>query len=158
MSTMNVRMPAQERRELIVQAATRAKPAVVSIVTVREPDVSAGSGYLVTSDGYIVTSIGVLAGATSMTVLVSGDSKLHDARLIDYDCDSGVAVVFVQHLAPPPVELTHWPDGNRQSRVVFIARGISEKQVRDLFAAVRNLEAVVPAKRPRRTGCPLARA
>ncbi len=82
----------------IVQAATRAKPAVVSIVTSREPDVAAASGYLVTSDGYIVTSIGVLAGATSMTVLVSGDSRLHDARLIDYDCDSGVAVVKIDQV------------------------------------------------------------
>src|SRR5881392_3076175 len=52
----------------IVQAAARAKPAVVSIVTAQQPDLLAGSGYLVTSDGYIVTSIRVLAGATSMTV------------------------------------------------------------------------------------------
>jgi hypothetical protein len=32
-----------------------------------------------------------------------------------------------------------WPDGDRQSRVVFITRNISEQQVRDLFAAVRAL-------------------
>src|SRR2546430_9364302 len=60
----------------IVEAATRAKPAVVTIVTSQQPQLSAGSGYLVTSDGYIVTSIGVLAGGTSMTVLVPGDAKL----------------------------------------------------------------------------------
>jgi len=48
-------------------------------------------------------------------------------------------VQFVQHLAHVPVELDAWPHGNRQSRVVFITRNISEKQVRDLFAAVKAL-------------------
>ena len=86
----------------IVQAATRAKPAVISIVTARTPELAAGSGYLVTSDGYIVTSIGVLAGATSMTVLVPGDSRLHDARLVDYDCDTAVAVVKIDQVSGLP--------------------------------------------------------
>jgi G3E family GTPase len=52
-------------------------------------------------------------------------------------CRGPVVVQFVQHLAHRPVELTAWPDGNRQSRVVFITKNISERQVRDLFAAVR---------------------
>jgi G3E family GTPase len=54
-------------------------------------------------------------------------------------CRGPVLVQFVQHLAHPPVELETWPDGNRQSRLVFITRNISERQVRDLFAAVRAL-------------------
>jgi G3E family GTPase len=54
-------------------------------------------------------------------------------------CKGPVVVQFVQHLAPPPVELESWPDGNRASRVVFITRNISEQQVRDLFKAVRAL-------------------
>jgi len=54
-------------------------------------------------------------------------------------CHGPVVVQFVQHLAHPPVELDTWPDGDRQSRVVFITRNVSEKQVRDLFAAVRAL-------------------
>ncbi len=52
-------------------------------------------------------------------------------------CQGPVVVQFVQHLAHPPVELTAWPDGSRQSRLVFITKNISEAQVRDLFAAVR---------------------
>src|SRR5438067_11326222 len=51
----------------IVQAATRAQPAVVTIVTAQPPVLSAGSGYLVTSDGYIVPRIAVPPGATSQT-------------------------------------------------------------------------------------------
>ena len=86
----------------IVQAATRAKPAVVSIVTAQVPQVAGGSGYLVTSDGYIVTSMGVLAGATSMTVLVPNDGKPHDARLVDYDCETAVAVVKIDQVSGLP--------------------------------------------------------
>jgi G3E family GTPase len=54
-------------------------------------------------------------------------------------CKGPVVVQFVQHLAHPPVELEQWPDENRQSRVVFITRNIQERQVRDLFAAIKAL-------------------
>ena len=54
-------------------------------------------------------------------------------------CQGPVLVQFVQHLAPPPVELETWPDGERSSRVVFITRGIKEAQVRALFEAVGAL-------------------
>jgi G3E family GTPase len=50
-------------------------------------------------------------------------------------------VVFqvVQHLIHPPVELTAWPDKDHASRIVFITRGIGERQVSDLFGACRAL-------------------
>jgi G3E family GTPase len=50
-------------------------------------------------------------------------------------------VVFqaVQHLMHPPVELAAWPDADRDSRVVFITRGVTEQQVHDLFAACKAL-------------------
>jgi len=50
-------------------------------------------------------------------------------------------VVFqaVQHLMHPPVELSAWPDADHSSRVVFITRGVTEKQVHDLFAACNAL-------------------
>ena len=54
-------------------------------------------------------------------------------------CAGPVVVQFVQHLAHPPVELDAWPDADRTSRVQFITRNISERQVRDLFDAVRAL-------------------
>jgi G3E family GTPase len=54
-------------------------------------------------------------------------------------CRGPVVVNVVQHLAHPPVELAAWPDQNRASRVVFITRDITERQVRDLFASVRAL-------------------
>jgi G3E family GTPase len=58
-------------------------------------------------------------------------------------CRGPVVVQYVQHLAHPPVELQTWPESwpeqNRDSRVVFITRNISQTQIRDLFAAVENL-------------------
>ena len=52
-------------------------------------------------------------------------------------CAGPVVVQFVQHLAHPPVEFDRWPDSDRRSRVVFIARNLSERQMKGLFAAVR---------------------
>jgi G3E family GTPase len=62
------------------------------------------------------------------------------------DCQGPVLVQVVQHLSHPTVELQKWPDEQRSSRVVFITRGIAEKQVRDLIEAVWGLSTVVPAK------------
>ena len=59
-------------------------------------------------------------------------------------CRGPVVIQYVQHLAHPPVELEAWPDENRASRVVFITRNIAERQVRDLFAAVRALAGPFP--------------
>jgi G3E family GTPase len=56
-------------------------------------------------------------------------------------CRGPVVVQVTQHLAHPPVELAAWPDQDRTSRLVFITRGIPERQVRDLFASVRALTA-----------------
>jgi G3E family GTPase len=54
-------------------------------------------------------------------------------------CRGPVVVQYVQHLAHPPAELETWPDANRNSRIVFITRGVPERRVRDLFAAVAAL-------------------
>ena len=86
----------------IVQAAARARPAVVSVVTQQQPALARGSGYLATTDGYIVTSVNVIAGAGGMTVLIPGDAKTHEARLIDYDCQTGVAVVKIDKVSGMP--------------------------------------------------------
>ena len=45
----------------IIAAATKARPAVVSIVTQHLPNLVRGSGYLATSDGFIVTNTNVIA-------------------------------------------------------------------------------------------------
>lgn len=84
-----------------LQVANKALPAVVSVVT-EDRGTSFGSGFVVTSDGYIVTSTIVLANASSLSVVMIGDAKRHDARLIDYDCRSGAAVIKVDQVTGLP--------------------------------------------------------
>jgi putative serine protease PepD len=107
----------------IVQAAARARPAVVSVVTQQQPALSRGSGYLATSDGYIVTNIGVIAGSGGMTVLVPGDGKPHEARLVDYDCQTGVAVLKIDKVSGLPTLAFADPNALVQGQVIVAVGG-----------------------------------
>jgi putative serine protease PepD len=107
----------------IVQAAAKARPAVVSVVTQQQPALVRGSGYLATSDGFIVTSIGVIAGASTMTVLVPGDEKLHDARLVDYDCHTGVAVIKIDKVNGLPTLAFADPTALHQGQLIVAIGG-----------------------------------
>jgi G3E family GTPase len=82
----------------------------------------------------------VFARAMDTLIAMRGNDLLRVKGFLDVEgCKGPVVVQFVQHLAHPPVELEAWPDADRQSRVVFITRNIAERQMRDLFAAVRGL-------------------
>ena len=107
----------------IVAAATKARPAVVSVVTQHSPTIVTGSGYLATSDGYIVTNINVVAGANGMTVLVPSDSKPHDARLVDYDCQTGVAVIKIDKVSGLPTLGFADPNALVQGQVIVAVGG-----------------------------------
>jgi putative serine protease PepD len=85
----------------VAAVAQRTVPAVVSIVT-RESSLAHGSGFLVSGDGFVVTNVGVIGGAQTLTVLVNGDSHRHDARLVDFDCETGVAVLKVDQVSNLP--------------------------------------------------------
>src|SRR2546430_12403850 len=107
----------------IVQAAAKARPAVVSVVTQHQPTVVRGSGYLATSDGYIVTNINVIASASGLTVLIPGDDGAHDARLVDYDCQTGVAVIKVDKVSGLPTLAFADPAALVQGQVIVAIGG-----------------------------------
>ena len=107
----------------VVQAAAKARPAVVSVVTQQQPTLSRGSGYLATTDGYIVTNIDVIAGAAAMTVLVPGDPSTHDARLVDYDCQTGVAVIKIDKVSGLPTLAFADPTALVQGQLVVAVAG-----------------------------------
>lgn len=75
----------------------------------------------------------------TLTALRGADLLRVKGLLTIKGCRGPVVIQYVQHLAHPPVELDSWPDAERASRVVFITRGVPERQVRDLFAAVQAL-------------------
>ena len=107
----------------IVNAAAKARPAVVSVVTQQQPTLSRGSGYLATTDGYIVTNIDVIAGSGAMTVLVPGDASVHDARLVDYDCETGVAVIKIDKVSGLPTLAFADPTALVQGQVIVAVGG-----------------------------------
>jgi serine protease Do len=107
----------------IVQAAAKARPAVVSVVTGQQPASARGSGYLATSDGFIVTNTEVIAGATRITVLIPNDSKPHEARLVDYDCQTGVAVIKIDKVSNLPTLGFADPAALVQGQVVVAVAG-----------------------------------
>lgn len=107
----------------VTQVAARAKPAVVSVVTHDQPRLGRGSGYLVTSDGYIVTAVNVVAGSSGMTVLLTGDAKLHDARLVDYDCQTGVAVLKIDQVRGLPTLVFADPTALVEGQIVVGVSG-----------------------------------
>jgi G3E family GTPase len=83
----------------------------------------------------------VFARAMETLMALRGPDLLRVKGFLNVEgCQGPVVVQFVQHLAHPPVELTAWPDESRASRVVFITRGIAEREVRDLFKAVQALQ------------------
>lgn len=45
----------------------------------------------------------------------------------------------VQHIMHPPQHLDAWPDEDRRSRVVFIARGIRAEEILASLEAFRSL-------------------
>ena len=90
--------------DAVTNVAGKALPAVVSVVTGTQAGgtPSAGSGFLVTSDGYLVTSIPVVAGSSRLMVLVPGDAKPHLAHVVDYDCQAGFAVLKADGVSGAP--------------------------------------------------------
>jgi len=82
----------------------------------------------------------VFAKTMDTLMQLRGPDLLRVKGFLDVEgCRGPVVVQFVQHLAHPPIELETWPDGIRQSRVVFITRDISEQQVSGLFEAIKAL-------------------
>lgn len=82
----------------------------------------------------------VFQRALDTLVSLRGPDLLRIKGLLNLKGSKG-PVVFqaVQHLIHPPVELAQWPDKDRGTRLVFITRGVSEQQVRDLFEACKAL-------------------
>jgi G3E family GTPase len=65
-----------------------------------------------------------------------GDALLRVKGILNVaDAVTPVAVHAVQHLVHPPRHLGAWPDGDRRSRLVFIARGLDPAVIERSFRA-----------------------
>jgi G3E family GTPase len=55
------------------------------------------------------------------------------------DAETPVAVHAVQHLVHPPRHLGAWLDGDRRSRLIFIARGLDPAVIERSFRAFSSV-------------------
>lgn len=76
----------------------------------------------------------------SMLLQAHGEDVLRVKGLLNVvDVPTPVVLHAVQHLIHPPVHLPRWPDADRQSRLVFIARGLSRATVERSLGAFNRL-------------------
>jgi G3E family GTPase len=120
-----------------------------------EPATSARGGFVAEAEhadgiaSFVITQdqpIAWPAFSRAMETLIAlrGADLLRVKGILNVEgCRGPVVVQYVQHLAHPPVELETWPasesDASHASRVVFITRGIAERDVKALFAAAAAL-------------------
>ena len=57
------------------------------------------------------------------------------------EVEAPVAVHGVQHLVHPPRHMTAWPDANRQSRLVFIVKGLAPAAIERSLRAFSMMSA-----------------
>ncbi len=67
----------------------------------------------------------------TMLLYSRGNDVLRIKGLINVKGEKGPVVIQgVQHIVSPPVHLEKWPDSDRRSRLIFIARGIGDKELK----------------------------
>lgn len=72
-------------------------------------------------------------------VLAHGDDLLRVKGILSVvGRDHPIVVHAVQRLFHPPAMLADWPDGKRQSRIVFITRNLSREFVAQVLATIRQ--------------------
>jgi G3E family GTPase len=71
----------------------------------------------------------------TMLLAARGEDVLRVKGLLDVGAGGPLVLNGVQHVVHPPYHLDAWPDADRRSRVVFIARGIGRDEVERSLAA-----------------------
>jgi putative serine protease PepD len=93
----------------IYSILAKIQPAVVTIRTQAFqqgdffPSQGAGSGSILTADGEVITNAHVVAGATTINVYLTGDTKPHPADLVGADTTRDVALVKIRNASGLPV-------------------------------------------------------
>jgi G3E family GTPase len=70
-----------------------------------------------------------------------GEDVLRVKGLLDVGGAGPVVLDGVQHVVHPPRHLDAWPDDDRRSRLVFIARGLGKREVKQSLEAFAGLAA-----------------
>jgi putative serine protease PepD len=83
----------------VAQVVDKVEPAVVSIEASSNQgpfaSTSAGSGFVLTSDGQVLTNAHVVEGASSIRVTLSGQSQARNAALVGIDTSNDLALLKI---------------------------------------------------------------
>jgi G3E family GTPase len=71
----------------------------------------------------------------TMLLQSRGEDVLRVKGLLDVGAPGPVLLNAVQHVVHPPEHLEAWPDGDRRSRIVFVARGVEKSELEESLAA-----------------------
>ena len=96
------------------EIASKVGPATVSILAqlsygsingMAQTAEASGSGFIVSADGYIVTNNHVIDGATTVQVVVAGETNPIDAKVVGTDATTDIAVLKIDRTNLPFVTL-----------------------------------------------------
>jgi G3E family GTPase len=88
-----------------------------------------------------------------MLLHARGEDLLRVKGLLDAGVVGPVLLNGVQHVMHPPEHLEEWPDDDRRSRIIFIARGISSEELIHSLEAFRRIIGAGP--RPLEANAPV---
>ena len=81
----------------------------------------------------------------TMLLHTHGEHILRVKGLLNVEgADTPVVINGVQHIIHPPIHLDAWPDESRQSRVVFIVRGLERALIEESLAVFNRLGGGAP--------------
>lgn len=83
----------------------------------------------------------------AMLLQARGDDVLRVKGLLDTGADGPLVLHGVQHVIHPPTHLEAWPDDDRASRIVFIARGIARDELEASLIAFDRAAKSLPDQR-----------
>ena len=95
-----------------------------------------GSGVVITSYGHVLTNYHVVEGATRVTVTTGVDDQEHEAKVVGYDADLDIAVLQVDNLNLPAVELGDSDSLQVGEWALVIGNPLGEKYSRSLTVGV----------------------
>ena len=95
-----------------------------------------GSGVVISNYGHVLTNYHVVEGASRLTVTIANDESEHEAKVVGYDADLDIAILQVDNLNLPAVELGDSDQLQVGEWAIVIGNPLGEEFARTLTVGV----------------------
>ncbi|MDY3279251.1 MAG: trypsin-like peptidase domain-containing protein [Eubacteriales bacterium] len=102
----------------------------------RESLSGTGSGVVISNYGHVLTNYHVVEGASRLTVTIANDESEHEAKVVGYDADLDIAILQVDNLNLPAVELGDSDQLQVGEWAIVIGNPLGEEFARTLTVGV----------------------